>query len=275
MSAKKIVGVIFGVLLIGVFIFCVVWTSLNFSKVKDSINGSSLYSSQDLEKAKMDGYNEAMNNKAEYEKLIKNYKNRIAELNDQIPQITNKIVELQNETKLKEQQINDLKLTMNSDDAVVIKKIEDLQGEIAQLNLNIGIATEKFSLVTNEHHEGLRELSKLRVKLESLKNEVAECDILDSKNLVVGKLSLYKNTCYGSLSLIGTAFNQAGSGLRMKFAIKNNNFWPKEDRLILCIDDWVASQFSVHAKSDGFIGIWYSGLEQIIIKEKIQFCYEI
>lgn len=70
MSAKKIIGIIVSVVFIAAFVFVLVWGIINWNKVKDGLSGSGLYTQDDIQKSYEDGYNTALADKEEYEKLI-------------------------------------------------------------------------------------------------------------------------------------------------------------------------------------------------------------
>lgn len=105
--AKKIFIGIGSFLLAGVFIFCLVWTITNWSKVQQGLNGSNLYTYNELLNAKQEGREEALEDEEGYKALILTYKEKIANLtdivntlgadNEQIPALKEQILELQNE----------------------------------------------------------------------------------------------------------------------------------------------------------------------------------
>ena len=71
---KQILIVVFSLLLVGLFIFILTWGILNWSKVKDGMSGSAIYTETDIKTAYEDGYSQALADKAEYEKLLVYYK---------------------------------------------------------------------------------------------------------------------------------------------------------------------------------------------------------
>lgn len=105
--AKKILVGIGSFLLTGVFIFCLVWTITNWTKVQQGLNGSNLYTYSELQDAKQEGREEAIEDEKAYKELISTYKTQIANLtdlvnslgadNEQIPELKEQILELQNE----------------------------------------------------------------------------------------------------------------------------------------------------------------------------------
>ena len=116
MSAKKIIGLVVSILLVGAFAFCLTWTIVNWDKVTQGISGANLYTETDLNEAYEDGYNTALTNEAEYEAAINGYRDTVTNLNDQIA--------------LYASQISGLTETNN----MHLAAISGLQGSVAELN---------------------------------------------------------------------------------------------------------------------------------------------
>ena len=95
MDAKKIVGIIFSILIIGAFGFLITWSVINFNKLEDALSGTKIYDATDLDNAYKDGYNTALTNKEEYDELINSYRDNITSLNDNISQLNSQISNLQ------------------------------------------------------------------------------------------------------------------------------------------------------------------------------------
>lgn len=86
---------IFAVIVMGLLIFCAVWTVRNWDKVKDGLNGTDLYTQEDIKNAYNDGYEDGIGDKqnfidsielkntllAEKEEEIKSLKSDVARLN--------------------------------------------------------------------------------------------------------------------------------------------------------------------------------------------------
>ena len=79
MSAKKIIAIVLSVVLLGVSAFSIAWGVINFNKVKDGLSGTGLYTQDDVQNAYEDGYGTALDNKQEYENLIAEYRDKLAD----------------------------------------------------------------------------------------------------------------------------------------------------------------------------------------------------
>ena len=82
METKQILTTIFGFLIVAILAFVVIWSVINFDKVKDGMSGSGVYTYEDIQKAFEDGYNTALENKAEYLGTIENLKKQLDELSN-------------------------------------------------------------------------------------------------------------------------------------------------------------------------------------------------
>ena len=108
MSAKKIIGIIVSVVFIAAFVFVLVWGIINWNKVKDGLSGSGLYTQEDIQKSYEDGYNTALADKEEYEKLITSYRDTITTQTDLISQYTSEANALNNSIKDYQEQVENL-----------------------------------------------------------------------------------------------------------------------------------------------------------------------
>ena len=79
MTAKRIIAIVLSALLLAVSVFSLVWGIINFNKVKEGFKGSGLYTQTDIDAAYEDGYGEALGNKQEYEELIAEYRDKLAD----------------------------------------------------------------------------------------------------------------------------------------------------------------------------------------------------
>lgn len=82
METKHILTTIFGFLIVAVLAFVVIWSVINFDKVKDGMSGTGVYTYEDIENAFEDGYNTALENKAEYLETIENLKEQLDKLSN-------------------------------------------------------------------------------------------------------------------------------------------------------------------------------------------------
>ena len=79
MTAKRIIAIVLSAVLLAVSVFSLVWGIINFNKVKEGFKGSGLYTQTDIDAAYEDGYGEALGNKQEYDALIAEYRDKLAD----------------------------------------------------------------------------------------------------------------------------------------------------------------------------------------------------
>jgi hypothetical protein len=79
METKKIVAIIAGVLFLAALGLSLAWAIINFDKVKQGMSGAGLYTQDDVDNSYADGYDTALDNKAEYEALIAEYRDKLSE----------------------------------------------------------------------------------------------------------------------------------------------------------------------------------------------------
>ena len=108
METRKILGIIFSLLFLGAFAFVLSWGIINFNKVKDSMSGTQIYDSEDINKAYQDGYDTALKDKEEYTELINGYRDTITTLNDNISQLNSQITALTNSNRDYANQVDSL-----------------------------------------------------------------------------------------------------------------------------------------------------------------------
>ncbi len=113
-TTKKILISIVCLLLVGVFVFTLAWGIINANKVKEAMSGSSLYTYEDLEKAKNEGYDLALSDKSEYERIIADYKNQLTSFSAIIGENNVLIEDLREQVSLLEQEISDKDATISS-----------------------------------------------------------------------------------------------------------------------------------------------------------------
>lgn len=86
METRKILTISFSLLAVCVLAFVGIWIGINWENVKKGLSGTELYTKQDLEKAKEDGYNEALVNTDSLSEQLNYYKELVttmsAEKND-------------------------------------------------------------------------------------------------------------------------------------------------------------------------------------------------
>ena len=189
MSTKKILAIIFSVLVIGAFAFVLTWGIINWSKVKDGMAGNGLYTQDDVQSAYEDGYNTALADKEAYEKLINSYRDTITTQNDLISQYTSEaialnrsikdyqsqVATLQDEKGALEMQIDMLNTIISSNEAQIV----ELNGEIASLS------NELLTLQANkdENERQIKQLTEQIANLQALNSQLQENNELNVKTI--------------------------------------------------------------------------------------------
>lgn len=158
-TAKKwliSIGIIILALAIG---FLIYWGVSNYEKVKEGFKGTGLYTAADLEKAKMEGYQEGANSLQELEKQIQNFKSQLDTKTKTINELTDKVNTLQAEKK-------ELQNTIANKDNEIGNRDElltELETTLASKNTEIATLNEQMTSLNNE-------ITRLNKLLEAYEN---------------------------------------------------------------------------------------------------------
>ena len=114
MKAKTIITIVASVLIVAGVGFLITWGALNFSKISQGMSGTGLYTQDDINNAYKDGFDTALVNEAEYDLLIENYENTIANLNLLVANLTTGNAEQLAEINTLQGQANILQNFINS-----------------------------------------------------------------------------------------------------------------------------------------------------------------
>lgn len=188
-TTRKVLTIIFSILIIGVFAFLLTWGIINWSKVKDGMAGNGLYTQEDVQKSYEDGYSTALKDKDEYDKLINSYRDTITTQNDLISQYTSEATALNNSIKDYQGQV----ATLNEQRAALETQIETLNtikasNEITITELNGQIAelsTQIHTLQGNkdENERQIAALTEQLTNLQTLNTQLQENNALNSKTI--------------------------------------------------------------------------------------------
>ena len=167
---KKILIILFSIIVSLGLAFTITWGVINFNKVKDGMSGTGLYTETDLNKAHTDGYNQGIKDKAQYLVLIEEYRNTIAMLNDTVSQLTFQVNTLSStnkdyETKIEsltakkialENEVAELELDKENNEATIYKlnnQIISLNKQISDLSNLTQTASSQITALTNRVNE--------------------------------------------------------------------------------------------------------------------------
>ena len=172
-TTKKVLTIIFSILIIGVFAFLLTWGIINWSKVKDGMAGNGLYTQEDVQKSYEDGYSTALKDKDEYDKLINSYRDTITTQNDLISQYTSEATALNNSIKDYQGQV----ATLNEQRAALETQIETLntikasnETTITELNGQIAELSTQILTLQGNKDENERQIAALTEQLTNLQN---------------------------------------------------------------------------------------------------------
>ena len=188
-TTKKVLTIIFSILIIGVFAFLLTWGIINWSKVKDGMAGNGLYTQEDVQKSYEDGYSTALKDKDEYDKLINSYRDTITTQNDLISQYTSEATALNNSIKDYQGQV----ATLNEQRAALETQIETLntikasnETTITELNGQIAeLSTQILTLQGNkdENERQIVALTEQLTNLQNLNTQLQENNALNTRTI--------------------------------------------------------------------------------------------
>lgn len=188
-TTKKVLTIIFSILIIGAFAFVLTWGIINWSKVKEGMSGNGLYTQDDVQNAYEDGYSTALTDKEEYDKLINSYRDTITTQNDLISQYTSEATALNNSIKDYQGQIN----TLNEQKTALETQIETLntikesnETTISELNGQIAtLSNEVLMLEANkdENANTINALNSQLANLQSLNTQLQETNELNTRTI--------------------------------------------------------------------------------------------
>ncbi len=162
MSKKGIiVSSIISIIFLVIFGFCLSWTIINFDKVQSGLSGTELYTKEDVDNARDEGYSEGIKEKNKYLEMIDEYRDNIINKTDEIS-VLNKTIKEKND------------LIIQKD-----KKIAENEELINSLNKDLDDCN---SLIINKD----KELQLLNIQNDKLKQDVIDLadEILDYKNQI-------------------------------------------------------------------------------------------
>ena len=185
METRNVLTFIFSVLFIFAFVFVLIWGIVNFNKVKDAMSGTGVYTEQDVNNAYEDGYNKALENKAEYDKLINDYRDTITNQTDQISQLNSEITLLTNNNKDYKKQITTLeeqKTNLQTQVDNLTQISNDNNATITNLNADIiSLNNDKITL-QNTITENEKTITNLRNQIQTLEEEIFVLESTNSNN---------------------------------------------------------------------------------------------
>ncbi len=188
-TTKKVLTIIFSILIIGVFAFLLTWGIINWSKVKDGMAGNGLYTQEDIQKSYEDGYSTALTDKEEYDKLINSYRDTITTQTDLMSQLNSEVQTLKNGNRDYAAQIETLNeqktaLKTQIDTLNAVKEnnentINDLNGQIAELAAQV----VNLQAAADENEKTIKALNSQIENLQSLNSQLQATNELNLQTI--------------------------------------------------------------------------------------------
>ena len=172
-TTKKVLTIIACIVFAGILIGVSIWGFINWSKVKEGFKGSGLYTQQDIQKSYEDGFNKALSDKNEYEKLINSYKDTITTQNDLISKHTSEVAILNNTIKEYSDQL--VLLTEQRDNLEIqISALNDIKKDnektISELNKQIESLSNQVTILQTNEVENAKQIEILTTQITSLQS---------------------------------------------------------------------------------------------------------
>jgi len=176
-TTKKVLIIISAIVLLAAFIFAITWGIINWSKVKEGMKGNGLYTQEDIQKSYEDGFNKALSDKDEYEKLINSYKDTITTQNDLISQHTSEVAILNNSIKDYTEQVKILSEQRTALETQ-ISTLTDIKSNnertISELNKQIDNLSNQVVILQGNATENA-------TQIESLNNQISSLQAINSQ----------------------------------------------------------------------------------------------
>lgn len=173
-ATKKILIAIFVILLIGVLAFLITWGVINFNKVKDLMSGTGIYNKTDIDNAYNDGYNTALKDKDEWDKLLNSYKDTITVQTDTISQLNSEKSALDKSVKDYQTQVSNLteqRDGLQTEIDLLNEQIDSLNGTITDKDGVISDMTAEKQALIEEH---TKKISSLNAQITNLNAQIEE-----------------------------------------------------------------------------------------------------
>lgn len=207
---KKILTIILSILFAFALGFSVVWTCINFDKVKNGINGSELYTRAELEEYGNNMYNQGLQDKEEYLEQINQYRDTITHLNDEISkykydiQVNNEnINSLTTQRDGYKKELEETKILLEEEklksDASA-ETISELESNVTKLSKSIESKDKQIADLKKENVDALKSIDYYENFIKTLETEtsvvatfVYDGQVVHLEVITKGSCSTYTN----------------------------------------------------------------------------------
>lgn len=184
-TTKKVLIIITTLAVVIVLAGLTIWGVINWTKVQELMKGTGIYTQEDIQKSYEDGFNKALSDKNEYEKLINSYKDTITTQNDLISKHTSEVNLLNNTIKEFEEQLmllTEQRDNLNSQVSALNEIKLDNEKTIATLNGQIdSLSKQVVELQKNE--------AENRTQIEQLNNQISSLQSINSQLQTTNELN--------------------------------------------------------------------------------------
>ena len=167
-KGSNLIVSILTILLIASLVFGVVWAVNNANKLKQAVDGTNLYTQSDLEKAKQEGYDEALQNEQDYLNVIASLRDDKTTLTDALSQANSRISTLTQENTEKQTIITNLRSVVASNE----QTITNLQNTISQNDSVIDLLNADKTLLQNQLNEANADVVTLQGRIVLLNDNI-------------------------------------------------------------------------------------------------------
>lgn len=148
--------------------FLIYWGVTNYEKVQEGLKGTGIYTAQDLENAKKEGYQEGANSLQELEKQLQDLKAQLDTKTKSVTELTNRVTELTN--------ANNELLENKSENEQIINSLRtevyNLRQSKEQLEIQVNSLTKSLEQANSTIDNNNIELENYQIQVENLQNSV-------------------------------------------------------------------------------------------------------
>ncbi len=174
---KKVLIIILSIIFTLALGLGITWCVVNRDNLREVINGTAIYTQEDLDNASNDAYNQALQDKDEYENLITEYSNIITQNNDKIIQLNTDIENLITSNNNYQDEIIRLNGVVESN-VIVISSLEESVSNneltIISLNEQIDILSEDIELLESQLSQSNSENESLQLQINSKNSQISD-----------------------------------------------------------------------------------------------------
>ena len=183
--SKKLLSIVFSLLVVAGLNFSITWGVINFNRVKEGMATTGVYTIDDVNKSYEDGYDNALTDKAEYTATIAEYRDAITSLNDKVSQLNYQITNL----KSSNIECNGRISTLTNQKADLESQVTNLQNisvenenTISELNREIIILEATVNQLETNKEQNQNTINQLNTQIANLQSINSQLQITNQIN---------------------------------------------------------------------------------------------